>query len=74
MPHRKMMPPLPDTLGGSEHDRFRRFAKALLAVPKSEVTPVEKTLTKLESDKRKIDAKLVEVRREMARRKSKTPS
>jgi hypothetical protein len=41
MPHKKMLPPSPDKLGESEHDRFKRFAKALLAVPKSEITLFE---------------------------------
>jgi hypothetical protein len=32
---RKMIPPLPDALGESEADRFKRFASAILAVPKT---------------------------------------
>jgi hypothetical protein len=40
--HRKMMPPLSYTLGETDHDRFKRFAKAILAVPKSEITPPNK--------------------------------
>jgi hypothetical protein len=67
-----MIPALPDTLGQSPHDRFKKFAKALLAVPKTEIMPVEEALAKLESDKRKIDANIVDVRREMVKRKIKT--
>jgi hypothetical protein len=63
-----MIPSQPETLGGSEHDRFKRFAKALLAVSKSEAIPIEQTLAKLESDRRKIAAKIVELRREISKR------
>lgn len=58
---RKMFPPLPPT-GEPEYDRFKRFAQALLAVPKAEIMP-EQALAKLEAEKQKIDAKLAEVRR-----------
>jgi len=33
----KMIPPIPES-GESDHDRFKRFAKAILGVPKSEIT------------------------------------
>ena len=66
---RKMLPPLPPT-GESEHDRFKRFAKAILAVPKSEITPPEQALAELQAQKQKIHAKIGEVRREIAKRKS----
>ena len=62
----------PAEYGESKHDRFKRFAKALLAVPKSEVTPIERTLAKLESEKLKIDTTIVEVRRELAKKESKS--
>jgi hypothetical protein len=55
---------MPETTGGSEHDRFKRFAKAILAVPKSEV------VAHLEAKKQKIDSQLADVRRELAKRKS----
>jgi len=52
----------------SEHDRFKRFAKAILAVPKSEITiPAEQVLSKLEAEKHRIDAKIADVRREIAK-------
>ena len=35
----KMIPPLPEGLGKSEHERFQHFAKAVLTVPKSEIMP-----------------------------------
>ncbi len=68
MPRRKMIAPLPDNLGGSPHARFKQFAKALLSVPKSEITPVEETLAKLETQKRQIEGELADVRRELKRR------
>ena len=42
MPSKKMIPPLPES-SESEYDRFKRFGKALLAVPKAEITPEETT-------------------------------
>jgi hypothetical protein len=71
-----MIPPLPESWGGTEHDRFKRFAKAVLSVPKTEITPPEETIAKLQAEKQKVDAKIAEVRRELAKRKSarsKTP-
>jgi hypothetical protein len=59
-----------ETFGESEQDRFKRFAKAILAVPKSEITPPEEVLTKLEAQKQSIDAKIATVGRELAKRKS----
>jgi hypothetical protein len=34
-----MIPPLPKIPGGSQHDRFRRFAPAILSAKKSETPP-----------------------------------
>lgn len=62
---RKMMPPLPET-GQSEHDRFVKFAKAVLSVPKAEV------VARLEAQKHEIDTKLADVRQELAKRKAAT--
>jgi hypothetical protein len=45
-----MFAPLPGS-NETPHDRFKGFAKAILAVPKSEITPAEKVLSKLESQK-----------------------
>lgn len=70
MPRRKMIPSLPDSLAGSEHDRFKGFATALPAVPKSEITPIEQILAKLEADKLKNDAKIVKARRELRKKRS----
>lgn len=70
MPRKKMIPALSGPEGESEHDRFKRFAKAVLAVPKSEITPAEEALAKLQDEKQKIDAKLAEVRLELAKRKA----
>ena len=68
--HRKMIQPLSESLGDSAQARFKRFAKAILAVPKSEITPPEEALAKLEAQKQRIDAKLSDVRRELAKRKA----
>jgi len=61
MSRTKMLPPLPETLGDNEQDRFKNFAKAILGVPKSEAVPQyitanlpikrEKVLMKLDEDK-----------------------
>jgi hypothetical protein len=70
-----MIQPLLETLGGSANDRFKWFAKAVLAVPKSEVTaPVDEALSQLESQKHQIDAKIADVRRELTKRKAKSPA
>jgi len=71
MPRSKMIPPLPES-NEPEYDRFKRFAKALLAVPKAEITP-EDALAKLEDEKRRVDAKIAEVRRVLAKRKVPNP-
>jgi hypothetical protein len=66
-----MLPPLPES-NESEYDRFKRFAQALLAVPRSEIMP-EEALEKLKAQKQRIDAKIAEVGQEMAKRKAKPP-
>jgi hypothetical protein len=63
-----MIPPLPET-DESRHDRFKRFATAILAVPKSEIMPRE-ALSQLEEKKRKIESKIVAVQRQLAKRKA----
>jgi len=65
-----MIQPLPEALGDSAQARFKRFAKAVLAVPKSEITPPEEALAKLEAQKQRIDNKLADVRQELAKRKA----
>ncbi len=70
MPYQKMSPPLPEALGETEQDRFKRFAKALLAVPKSEIPTADEALSKLEAEKHQIDAKITEVRSELKKRKA----
>ena len=72
MPRRKMIPPLPESTE-PEYDRFKRFAQALLAVPKAEIMP-EDALVKLEDQKRRVDAKIAEVRRVLKSRRSSKPS
>jgi hypothetical protein len=68
-----MIPPLPESLGGSEHERFKRFAKAVLSVPKTEITPPEEVIAKLQAEKQKVDAKIAEVRRELTKHKTAKP-
>jgi len=68
MPGKKMMPPLPDALGGSEYDRFTSFAKSILAVPRAKVMP-EQALSKLEAEKRNVEGKIANVRRKLAKSK-----
>jgi hypothetical protein len=63
-----MFAPLPES-NGSEQDRFKRFAKAILAVPKLEIAP-EQTLSRLEAEKWKVESKIANVRREIMKRKS----
>ncbi len=69
---RKMIQPLTSELGDSESDRFKRFAEAVLAVPRSELAP-EETLKKLEARKQRIDAKIAGVRLEMTSTKNRSP-
>jgi hypothetical protein len=65
---RKMLPALPDS-GGSENERFVRFAKAILAVPKAEITPTtDESLKKLEAIKLKLEGQLAKIRVELAKR------
>jgi hypothetical protein len=70
MPRQKMIPPLPDTMGASETDRFKRFASAILAVPKMEIEAPEQAIARLQAEKRRIEAKIAAVRRAVAKRKS----
>ena len=69
MPRAKMMPPLPET-DESEHERFKRFAKAILSVPRNEIVSPEEALAKLQAQRQKIDAKIDEVRRALVKRKA----
>jgi hypothetical protein len=64
------MTPPPPLTDQSEYDRFKRFTKATLSDPKSEITPPEQALAKLESERQKAGAKIVKVQREMAKQKS----
>jgi hypothetical protein len=65
---RKMFPPMPGS-GESEHDRFKRFAKAILAVPKAEVPTAEQAISRLKAEKEKIESEILIVRKEIDRRK-----
>ena len=65
---RKMFAPLPES-NESEHNRFKRFAKAILAVPKTEIETPEQAIVRLKAEKRRIEGKIAEVRRVVAERK-----
>jgi hypothetical protein len=69
-----MIPPLPDTLGASPNDRFKRFASAILAVPKTDIETPEQAIARLQAEKRRIEAKIAAVKREKAMRKAQKPS
>jgi hypothetical protein len=51
---RTMIPPLPAALGETPGDRFKRFTKAILSVPKTEIETPEQAIGRLEAEKRKI--------------------
>jgi hypothetical protein len=68
-----MIPAISDSTG-SPHDRFITFAKAILAVPKSETALTAEDLPQLEAEKQKMEAQLAAVRREIAKRKARAPS
>jgi hypothetical protein len=81
MSRTKMLPPLPDTLGDTEQDRFKNFAKAILGVPKSEAVPQyitanlpikhEKVLMKLDDDKPVLHPERQPRKRKTAAKKTK---
>jgi hypothetical protein len=53
---RKMIQPLPAALGGAPSVRFKRFTKALLTVPKTEIETPEQKIARLEREKRQQSA------------------
>jgi hypothetical protein len=61
---RKILPPLPDTVGESEHNRFKRSA-----VPKSEITPAVEAPGKLEAKEPGSNFKISDVRRRLGQRR-----
>jgi len=64
MPKPKMIPAISDSTG-SPQDRFKNFAKAILAVPKSEIA--------MEQVHQEGEARLAPGRK-LSKRKAKTPS
>lgn len=72
MPRQKMIPPLPETLGVTESDRFKRLATAILAVPKTEIETPEQAIARLEAEKRKLEKKIAELGKRKG--KAKPPS
>jgi hypothetical protein len=63
-----MFPPMPSS-GESEHDRFKRFAKAILAVPKAEAPPAGEAIPWLKAEKEMIEGDILTVRSEIDNRK-----
>lgn len=59
---RKMIPALPQS-DDSPQGRFRRFARAVLAVSKTEIETPEQAVARLEAEKRKIDGKIAAIRK-----------
>jgi hypothetical protein len=59
---RKMIPPLPESKE-APHARFKRFAKAILSVPKTEIETPEQAIARLEAEKRKIERMIAIVKR-----------
>jgi hypothetical protein len=54
----------------SADSRYTEFLKAILAVPKSEITSPEETLAKPEAQIQKINTKIADVRRVLAKRRT----
>jgi len=68
-----MIAPLPQS-NEPEHDRFKHFAKAILSVPRTEIETPEQAIFRLEAEKKKIEGKIAEIKREKARRKTNADS
>jgi len=66
---RKMIPALPES-NEPAHDRFKRFAKAILSVPKTEIETPEQAIARLEAKKKQIERKIAAVKREREKPKS----
>ncbi|HEX3681693.1 MAG TPA: hypothetical protein VHU83_04055 [Bryobacteraceae bacterium] len=49
-----MIPPLPES-NESPQERFKRYTKAILSVPKTEVETPEQAIARLKAEKRKIE-------------------
>lgn len=69
---RKMIQPLPADLGNVPSERFKRFAKALLTVPKAEIETPEQAIARLEAEKVRIDREIVALTTEIKERKRRT--
>ncbi len=67
---RKMIQPLPES-NESPHARFKRFAKAVLSVPKTEIETPEQAIARLEAEKRKIEKMIAAVKRAKRKRLTK---
>jgi hypothetical protein len=68
---RKMIPPLPESNEGP-HARFKRFARAILSVPKTEIETPEQAIARLKAEKRKIERMIEAVEQERSKRRTNT--
>lgn len=66
---RKMIPALPES-NESAHDRFKRFAHAILSVPKTEIETPEQAIARLQSEKRQIERQIDLIRRAKAKKRA----
>jgi hypothetical protein len=64
-----MMPPMPGS-GESANERFKRFAGAILAVPKTEVPTAGTAIARLRTQRQKIEDQLKAVQQEISKRKT----
>jgi len=65
---RKMIQPLPAALGEAPSARFKRFTKALLTVPKTEIESLEQQVRQLEAEKERIEREIASLKMEMKRK------
>jgi hypothetical protein len=64
----RKVPPLPES-HQSEHDRFKRFARAVLADPKSEVATWEQLRARLKAEKLDIESQIAAMKQAPEKRK-----
>jgi hypothetical protein len=65
---RKMIPPLAES-NEAPHARFKRFARAVLSVPKTEIETPEQAIARLQAEKRKIERMIATLNERKKKRK-----
>jgi hypothetical protein len=68
-----MIPPMPKS-DEPQNDRLNRFAKAVLADPKSEVATWEELIAHLKAERREIENRLAEMKKTLAKPKQSIPT